>query len=725
MLFLLSRVVLAKSEQTDLITHGDLEPRGSVERNIGTELSQLDNDVHGACVEDIERVEQANIPHGARIMTTILLHSLRPGQTELIGAEKSDIVLGTYERGGSISEIVMGLNRVSNGSTWYVHEKGGKYVVRESRTVSALINDERAGVTRGDAVRNIREAIERIFDGGYSVVQDEDLTEVPDNKQTKVVIKADEWTAEEAEAVITNGGSGREYRNTLVFVQPAESVLDSTTVEKAKDLSAAVSVSQDDTIDRELRDDASERAERERRDLRERIEIKYGQIISDGDLLRDFEQATPTDFDVFGVEADAEQIADVAIADPFDIRRHVTEVALDLLRRRDQGSVVDIYEAFLRKPGLPIPESAETILGVIDELEDEPVLVHESDRGFRSSFEVTSTTDTLVDSESVDDWTTEDIKDDIQQRLNAGGQEFDALLTELQSRTDIRLQGDVATAAEQLRDEGVCYFVDGQEISETPERTTLRTDVEVVTAEELREHLADAVADAGVANVQEALYGLPDTAVFEDLGTTVRGAVESMLGDGYLIEETYSDQIPNGKNPVSVSLVPTVEMPAGEEILERIGKYDEGDQFSLNDVAPEPDEREARTFLLQNLGNDEPAYMLETGSSNPDDWSPGTRFQIPGGTWDFTQFSADPSDLREAWQDAREEGGEVTEGSLRFTIPGHEVASGVGEVVGIQDSTTTVDLTVESGQPVMHVTRLFEELPENARDVDARFEFKK
>lgn len=725
MLFLLSKVVLAKHDQTDLITHGDLEPREAVEKNIGTELSHLDDDVHGACVEDIERVEEADIPHGARIMTTILLHSLRPGQTELIGAEKSDIVLGTYERGNSISEVVMGLNRVSNGSTWYVHEKGGKYVVRESRTVSALINDKRAGITRGDALENIREAIARIFGGGYSVVRNDDLTEVPDNKQTKVVIKADEWTAEEAETVITNGGSGRTYRNTLVFVQPSENVLDSTTVEKAKDLAAAVSVSRDDTIDREFRDDASERAERERQDLRERIQIKYGQIISDGDLLRDFEQATPTDFNVFGVEADAEAIADVAIADPFDIRRHVVEVALDLLGRRDQGSVVDIYEAFLRKPGLPIPASAETILGVIDALADEPVLIHESDRGFRSSFEVTSTTDTLVDSASVDDWTTEDIKEDIQQRLNAGGREFDALLTELRSRTDIRLQGDVATAAEQLRDEGGCYFVDGREISETPERTTLRTDVEVITAEELREHLADAVAEGGAANVQETLYGLPDTAVFEDVEATLREAVESMLGDGYLVEGTYSDQIPSGTNPVSVSLVPTVEVPVGEDILERIGEYDEGDQFSLNDVAPEPDEQEARTFLLRNLGNDEPEYMLETGSSNPDDWSPGTRFQIPGGTWDFTQFSADPSELQEAWRDEKEEDGEVTEGTLRFTIPGHGVASGVGEVIEIQDSDTTVDLTIESGQPVMYVTRLFEELPENARDVDARFEFKK
>jgi len=725
MLFLLSKVVLAKHDQTDLITHADLEPRESVEKDIGTELSHLDDDVHGACVEDIERVEEAEIPHGRRILTTILLHSLRPGRTELIGAESSDIVLGTYQRGDNISDLIRDLSRISNGSTWYVHEKGGKYVIRESRTVSALITDERARVTRDDALGNIRDATEEIFDGGYPVVHNDDLIEVPDNKQTKVVIKADEWTAEEAETVITDGRGGREYRNTLVFVQPAESVLDKTTIRKAKDLEAALSVNRDDTIAQELREDASERAENERTDLRERIEIKYGQIISDGNLLRDFEKATPTDFSVFGVEASAEEIAQVALADPFDIRHHVAEVAQNLLSRRDEGSVIDIYEEFLRKPGLPIPESADTILGVIDELEDEGILVHDSNRGFKSTFEVTETTDTLVDKDHVETWATEDIKSDLRQRLHASGIDFDGFLKELRSRTDIRLNGDVATAAEQLRDEGVCYFVDGNEISETPQRTTLRTDVELVTAEQLCEKLEETIANEGRASVREVLADLPDTAVFEDIQSTVREAVESLLDRQYVVEKTYSESLRDGRNPLQVTLVPRVDESTGEAILNRISEYNEGDEFSLHDVAPEPDEREARTFLLQNLGNDEPAYMLETGSSNPADWSRGAGFQIPGGTWDFTEFSETTSDLQSAWTEAKEDEGEVTEGNLRFTLPGHGPVDGVEQVIDVQVSSTTVDLTVESGQPMMHVTRLFEELPNDATNIDARFEFKK
>jgi len=724
MLFLLSKTVLAKHDQTDLITHADLEPRESVEKDIGTELSHLDDNVHGACVEDIERVENAQIPHGQGILTTILLHSLRPGRTELIGAEKSDIVFGSYSRGDNISDIIRDLSRISNGNTWYVHEKGGKYVIRESRTVSALINDERAGVTRDEALSNIRKAIERIFEGGHAVVQDDDLTEVPDNKQTKVVIKADEWTAEEVEIVITDGGEGREYRNTLVFVQPTESVLDSTTVEKAKDLEAALSVKRDDTIDSELQTDASERAERERQDLRERIEIKYGQVISDGDLLRDFESATPTDFTVFQIEANAEQIAKSVLADPFDIRNHVADVAMDLLNRRNEGSVMDIYEEFLRKPGLPIPDSASTILGVIDELEDEPILVHDNDRGFKSTFEVTSVSDTLVNKDHVDTWSTEEIKEDLDQRLKASSVEFDDFADELRRRTDIRLNGDVATAAEQLRDEGVCQFIDGREVSETPQRTTLRTDVEVISADEVREELESAIAEYGRASVREVLSSLSDTMVFEDVQSTVSDAVEKLLEGQYVIEDSYSNELADGQNPLSVSLVPTVAATTGETILDRIRKYDEGDQFSLHDVASEADERKARTFLLRNLGNDEPAYLLENGSANPADWSDGKRFQIPGGTWEFTKFCSAASDLNEAWIEAKEDG-EVTDGTLRFTIPGHNSVGELGQVIDIQNSSSTIDLTVESGQPVVHVTRLFEELPDDAQDIEAQFEFKK
>lgn len=725
MLFLLSKVVLAKHDETDLIVHGDLEPREAVEKDIGTELSHLDDDIHSACVDDIERVENAEIPYGPRVLTTILLYSLRPGQIEMIGAERSDIVVGTYHRGDNVSDIVRDINRITNGQTWHVHEKGGKFAIKESRTVSALIDDERVGVTRDKALDKIKDAITDVFDGGYAVVRDNDLTEVPDNKRTKVVIKADEWTAGEAETVITNGGEGRTYRNTLVFVQPKESVLDSNTIEKAKDLRAALEVKRNETLDPELRNNAKDRSEREQEDLRERIEIKYGEVLEGEDLLSNFEAALPTDLSVFGTGTDAEAIGKAMLADPFQVRNQIAEVVLGLLERRGEASITDIYEEFLRKPSLPIPESRDTILSVIDELEDESVYVCDKDQGFRDTFTVTSTTDKLVHADHFESWSTDDIRSELEQRLKHGKVNFDDFVDELRGRTDKRLVGDPGTAAEQLRDEGVCMFVSGRETRESPRGSVLRTDVEVYDKEDIKALLADEVRDSGQANVGQVLAQLPETVVLEDTQQAIRGAVEELLDEQYVLADDYTTKLRAGKNPRTATLVPTVDPETGDTIRDRIREYRDGDSFSLHDVAPDADERRARTFLLQNLGGSDPKYLIEGGSSNPDDWSPGTLFEIPGGTWSFNEFESTPEKLQDVWREQKEEKGEVTDGRLRFTLGGGRWIDDLGEVINLQTGEQEIRLTVEAGQPAAHVTRLFEELPDDATDIDAQFEFKK
>lgn len=577
-------------------------------------------------------------------------------------------------------------------------------------------------MSRNQALDQIKETLKEIFNGGYPVVRDADFDTVPDNKQTKLVIGASDWTEEEVRSVITDGGKGRTYRNTLVFVQPTDSVLETRTVEKARDLEAALRVHRDDTIDPELRKDARERSEREQKDLRERIEVRYGEVLKGDNLLMGFEEAEPTRFNALGVGPDAEEIASEMKAGQFKLSQSIRDEALNLLDRRGEATVVDIYEQFLRRPGLPIPSSADAILEVMDELRGESVLVHTADRGFLPEFRVTATTDRLVNADDVEAWETDDIEGELQQRLKKSVVNFDEFVDEIRTRTDVRLTGDPATAAEQLRDSGVCVFVNDRETTSRPAGAELRTDVSVVDADELAEEIRAQIADTGRARIQEVLAGLPETVVFDNIQQTVRDAVETLLEGPYLIEDRYENTLRNGTNPLGVTLVPTVDATTGEEILDRIRGYDEGDEFSLFDVAGEVDERKARTFLLQHLGPDDPAYLLEGGSSSPADWSSGTYFQIPGGTWSFEDFFGHPDELRETWASAREEG-ETTEGTLRFTLPGDHTSAGFGDVVEVQDATTTVELSIEPGQPVVHVTRLFGAVPEDAIDIEARFEF--
>ena len=724
MLYLLSKVVLSMREETDLIVHGDLEPRETENRNIGAELSDLDDDVHAACVDDIERVTEAGIEYGSRILNTLLLYSLRPGQIEIIGANRSDIVVGTYHTGDGIADVVRDINRIDNGNTWHVHKKGDRYAIKASRTVSALISDKKVEVDREDVHRKIRSAIQSVFDGGNAVVNDGDLTEVPDNKRTKVVIKAEEWEADEVETVIKSGDPGREYRNTLVFVEPEESVLSKTTVEKARELAAAELVKLDDTIDQELRNDASERAERERRELRERIEVKYGRVLDGDNLLLNFEGAVPTDFSVFGVGTDAEDIADSQVADQFNIRTELPRVASKYLDRKGEATVIDLYNQFLQAPGLPLPESADAVMEVIDELADESVLVHSDGEGFRDRFDVRSKSDTLVDQSEVETWSTEDIEEELVQRLKQSSLDFDEFVAELRRRTNVRLNGDPVTAAVQLQNKGECEFVSGRETKDSPRGATIRTDVRVVGVEELQDQLGAAVIENGRATVSEVLSEFSDTTVFQNIEATVREAVTNLLDGEYLVGDRYTDELPTGVNPMTVTLVPTVTARQGAEIEAAIRELNPGETFSLRDVAPDMAEEPARSFLLQNLGSAEPEYLLENGSSDPRDWDVGMRFEVPGTVVEFREFVDSKAGLLDAWADMTVDG-EVTEGELSFDVPGVHVVGEFTEVAEVRDATTRTTLDVESGQPMTHVTRLFNELPEEATNIDAKFEFQR
>jgi hypothetical protein len=722
MLFLLSQILLARKDETDLLTHGDMRPREG-EGQIDTELSNLDSERREAFADDLERIIEADVEYGPRILTSILIYSMRPGKIEMTGANTSDIVIGTYRTGDNISDIIRDLNRVDNGKAWYLHKSGGRYAIQKSRTVSALISDERATLSDDVADDHIADAIEDVFDGGRAVVNSKDLENVPDNDDVTVVVKADEWDEEEVRTVITNGGSGRTWRNTLVFVQPTDKVKNSDTVDKGVEIEAAREVAKDRSLDDGLRETARERADREQEELRDRIEIKYGEILDGDNLLMEFDDAVPRGFDAYDVEPDAKQIASQMTADLFNLREVIVDVTLDLLDRRDEVTVEEIYEQFLREPGHPIPEDTDDILRVTDELNDEPVLVHGSS-GFRDEFRVGSESDTLVDRGEVEHWQTEDIKDELHQKLQKGEEDFNDFVTELENRTDRYLAGDVVAAANKLSEEGECLFVDGREVTDSPQGAVLRTDAELIEAEELSDNLRETIEEEGKATPREVVRSLPDSTVFSDVEGTVREAVELLLDESYLIEGGYEDELSSTKNPLSVTLIPTVDDETGSRILERVRDLSEGDSFSLVDVAPDAEERRARTFLLKNLGTDDPSYLLESGSANPRDWSAGTQFRVPGGTWKFEHRVDDAGELRDRWLDEKETG-ELTDGTLNFNLYEDSTTEELREAADMKKATTEVRLKPEPGQSHKKVGDLLDKVPEEATEIRARFEFEK
>jgi len=117
------------------------------------------------------------------------------------------------------------------------------------------------------------------------------MRDIPDDREVKVVVKDDQWTNEEVEKVITNDGRGREWRNTLVFVQPSgDKAIESGTryIDKARYIEGARQVLADESLDDEIRTSIQGMREQEENELREELQLLYGEVLDGNDLLNDW-----------------------------------------------------------------------------------------------------------------------------------------------------------------------------------------------------------------------------------------------------------------------------------------------------------------------------------------------------------------------------------------------------------------------------------------------------
>jgi len=211
MIYLFSKVLLEMQDQTDLITHGDID---AIE--FEDELAKINYERLNAATGDIKsRIDDDDVPHGRRILNTILLYSLKPSEGE--GAEVSEIVMGAYQTGDLVSDVVLNLERL-HGVAWHLHKLNGKYAIRDRQNPNALIRNAAVDVSETSAKAEVADFITDIFGSNAHPVgfRTNDMRDIPDDREVKVVVKDDQWTNEEVEKVITNDGRGREWRNARV-----------------------------------------------------------------------------------------------------------------------------------------------------------------------------------------------------------------------------------------------------------------------------------------------------------------------------------------------------------------------------------------------------------------------------------------------------------------------------------------------------------------------------
>jgi hypothetical protein len=731
-------------EGTDLVTHGDIDAV-----LFDDELTRINIDRPGVCIDDIRnRVDPDTIPYGRRILNTILLYSLKPDEGE--GANKAQIVMGTYQTGDLVSDIVLNLEQLY-GVAWYLHKLNGKYAIRDRQNPNALIQNKAEDIDEKVALGQIGDTVKQVFgNGAYPVGFTEgDLKQVTDSREVKVVVKADDWTQDEVETVIKNadGSPGREWRNTLVFVQPSgDKTIESGTgfIEKARYIEGAERVLEDDSLDDEIRSSVRRQREDEQRELRDRVELAYGEILDGDDLLNELGLAAEMDLDVFvpdGEPLNAGHIADSVAAEGIDLQNHVWEIVEDLLDRRGEASIEDIYEQFLRQPTYPIPGSpGDVVNAVVAALKDKPVITHGSN-GFSESLQGSSLDTVILHERDVHRWTAEDVEQELRQRFGSGTKAVDIgnFELELLEDTEVWLEGDghdtVMTAAGRLAQDDQYVLYSGTEIvTKAQSDATIRdiSGAERIGTPEVRERIGEALEGSGRANTHRILEEIRrDETVYlpdDETERAFREAVTDFLVDDYLVDvdRKYDDAL-GDRDPTDITLVPVVAEDVGEQILDYIEGLDGGDEFTVGSVAERFDasvsEDAVQTFLLQHLGREtEPEYVIASdGSGDPTRWSPGYQFRVPSGGWRFVFNGDDVAELRRKWRQ-EEDSGEVTYGEVRF-----QLTNRMGIPGPLQGSArikeTMTKLTIESAEDFTQVRDLFERMPDEASNISVEINF--
>jgi hypothetical protein len=734
----------------DLITHGDIDALV-----FDDELSRIDFERQNVCAEDIAERISEDIDHGRRILNTILLYSLEPGEGE--GADRSEISMGAYQSGDLISDIILDLESLY-GEAWHLHRLNGKYAIRESKNPAALIENAAKEVPEKAAKAEIGDMVANKILGGRThpvgfKEQTDEYDEVPDSKETKVVVSRTKWDEDEVKKVITNDGRGRQWRNTFVFVEPREDKEIKSGkgyIYKAKYIEGARQVLQDDSLDEEIRDSVREQKRDEESELRERLEVAYGEVLDMDDLLNDWDFPTRMGVDTYVGEEDAlgyQKIVDAAAADPHDVKNKTWDSVSELFDRGGGNpSVEDVYEQFLMDPSMPIPESAGVVVDAVSEsLQDKPVLIHDPNGGFSEEIEGITVDTVLIPEEDVEKWSVEEVEQDVRRRLSSEGKSVDvgSLELDLLEREDIWLVGGgdshdvVMKAVGRLASEDKYVLYDGNEIVSKARPDTVIRDVsgaETVGASEIEDRIQSRIDEEGAADVSKILDEIrSDTAVYlpaDETETAARQAVAEYLLDGYLLEAggRYLESLEQ-RDPTVVKIVPTVTEGVGEKILEYIGGLGEGDKFTVTNIAdrfdPSVTEDAVETFLLRNLGEDEPEYVVgPTGSDEPADWSPGFPFRVPEEEgWRFKYEGDDVADMRKEWREkSRGQEGKVSYGDVNMNLPDD---MGVPDLFrgSIEVVKTNVDLSIESGETDGDVRDLFEKIPEEAENIQIEITF--
>lgn len=357
--------------QSSLVSLENPKIRSNFIKHIGNEYnSVIDSDVaaKNAKSQRIDREmgsEYEKYGIAKSIATTTFLHSFT-------ASGKGGITLPWIRvavlREGIPSTIVGDAVNKLKDELWYLHTDG-LYRFTIQPNLNRIIVDREQAIPSGRIAEEVRSAIQRCAGGDLECyLWPMDPADVPDDRNLKLAILPPDFDKDRASEFFERAGSGfRVNRNTLFLIRMDESGYASLST-SIKNLLALESVEKDrdlmKTLSAQDRSDLEDRIETTRKGLSTEVISAYRHLAFPGEDWKDLGIPTIGLYSSISARVKRYLIQEgkvlIQVGPKYVLERAFRE-------GETEKSAQDVYDLFLKTPGLSVPESWEAFIQAVKE----------------------------------------------------------------------------------------------------------------------------------------------------------------------------------------------------------------------------------------------------------------------------------------------------------------------------------------------------------------------
>ncbi len=312
----------------------------------------------------------------SQIATTIFVYSF--GGSDIKGVTLPRIKVAIL-RDGIPPTIVGDTISKLEDELWYLHSEGKQYAFRSEINLNRVIIEREEGISNNEVLKELRDQIQKNANKSLEVyLWPENTSDIPDNKKLKLAILSPELpydlkkTNELLYEIFTKAGTSfRVYKNTL-FVIAIDNTPYLNVSKNIKRLLAISNIINDkslfNSLAKERQDDLKDRYKEAEREIPFGILSAYRHLamLNEQNVVYWSDLGIPT----VGMNRTISDRVRQYLEEQDKILNRLTPkyiIEKAFAPDENEKGIEDIYDLFLKTPGLPIPESIEVILDATKE----------------------------------------------------------------------------------------------------------------------------------------------------------------------------------------------------------------------------------------------------------------------------------------------------------------------------------------------------------------------